>query len=55
MCNIKVFNTCEGHCEQLIMPFVLFNAAAVFCHFVNELFQDFLYQYVLAYLDDILV
>jgi hypothetical protein len=37
------------------MPFGLTNAPAVFQHFMNDLFHDLLDNYVIVYLDDILI
>ncbi|XP_053575173.1 uncharacterized protein LOC128664360, partial [Bombina bombina] len=49
------FNTRFWHYEYLVMPFGLCNAPAVFQHFVNEIFRDFLNIFVIIYLDDILI
>ena len=45
------FNTYLGHFEYLVMPFGLTNVQAL----VNDMLQDFLNNFVVVYLDDILV
>lgn len=49
------WKTTHGHYEYLVMPFGLTNALAVFQSLINEVFQDILNTYVIAYIDDILV
>ena len=49
------FNTHLGHFEYLVMPFGLTNAPAVFQTLVNDLLRDFINDFVVVYLDDILV
>ncbi|KAK3560480.1 hypothetical protein QTP86_009608 [Hemibagrus guttatus] len=49
------FHTTHGHYEYLVMPFGLTNAPAVFQSLINEVFQDILGKWVIAYIDDILV
>ncbi|KAK3573221.1 hypothetical protein QTP86_015130 [Hemibagrus guttatus] len=49
------FHTTHGHYEYLVMPFSLTNAPAVFQSLINEVFQDILGKWVIAYIDDILV
>ncbi|KAK3559100.1 hypothetical protein QTP86_004111 [Hemibagrus guttatus] len=50
-----VFHTTHGHYEYLVMPFGFTNAPAVFQSLINEVFQDILGKWVIAYIDDILV
>lgn len=44
-----------GHYEYLVMPFGLVNSPSVFQAFANDVFRDMLNQYVMVYIDDILV
>uniref|UniRef100_A0A8C5P957 Gypsy retrotransposon integrase-like protein 1 n=1 Tax=Leptobrachium leishanense TaxID=445787 RepID=A0A8C5P957_9ANUR len=49
------FRTRYGHFEYLVMPYGLCNAPASFQYLVNDIFHNILDQYVIVYLDDILV
>ncbi|XP_013926350.1 PREDICTED: RNA-directed DNA polymerase homolog, partial [Thamnophis sirtalis] len=49
------FGTRYRHFEYTIMPFAFTNASAVFQHFMNDIFRDLLDQFVIIYLDDILI
>ena len=44
-----------GAFDWLVMPFGLTNAPATFCTLMNRLFQSYLDQFVVIYLDDIVV
>ncbi len=49
------FRTCYGLFESLVMPFGHTNAPAIFQHFINDVLRPFLYDFVTAHLDDILI
>ncbi len=49
------FITPSGHYEYLVMPYGLVNAPSVFQDFMNEVLRDFLNQFVIVYIDDILI
>ncbi|KAL0168998.1 hypothetical protein M9458_037220, partial [Cirrhinus mrigala] len=49
------FITPIGHYEYRVMPYGLSNSPSIFQNFMNELFQDMLNQFVIIYIDEILI
>ncbi|KAI2657525.1 Transposon Tf2-8 polyprotein [Labeo rohita] len=49
------FVTPTGHYEYLVMPYGLSISPSVFQTFMNEVFREFLHQFVIVYIDDILI
>ena len=49
------FKTSYGHYEYTVMPFGLTNAPATFQALINDILREYLDDFVIAYLDDIMI
>jgi hypothetical protein len=49
------FRTRYGHFEYVVMPFSLTNAFAIFQHMMNDVFHEYLDNFVVCYINGILI
>jgi len=49
------FRTRYGHYEYSVMPFGVTNALGVFMEYMNQILHPYLDQFVVVFIDDILV
>ncbi len=49
------FETPYGHFEYVVMPFGLINALAISQHLMNDVSHEYLDDFVVCYIDDILI
>ena len=50
-----VFWMCYGHFEFTVMPFEMMNAPAAFMDLMHRVFQPYLDQFIVVFVDDILI
>lgn len=50
-----MFRTRYSLYEYLMMPFIVSNALGVFMEYMNLIFHPYLYQFVIVFIDDILI
>ena len=53
--ELTTFRTRYGSFKYKVLPFGLTNGPATFQHFINDIFMDFLDNFLTVYLDDILI
>jgi hypothetical protein len=51
----KTFKYYYGHFEYVVMPFGLINAPFVFQHLINDVFREYLDNFVICYINNILI
>ncbi len=49
------FKICYNHFEYVVMPFGFTNAHVVFQHIMNDVFREYLDDFVVCYIDDIFI
>jgi hypothetical protein len=49
------FRKCYDHFEYVMMPFCFTNAPVVFQHMMNDVFHEYLDDFVVYYIDDIFI
>jgi hypothetical protein len=50
-----MFKTRYDHFEYVVIPFGLTNAHVVFQHMMNDVFREYLDDFVVCYIDDIFI
>jgi hypothetical protein len=50
-----MFKTHYGHFEYVVMPFGFTNAPIVFQHMMNDVFHEYLDDFMVCYIDDIFI
>ncbi|KAF7248218.1 Transposon Ty3-G Gag-Pol polyprotein [Varanus komodoensis] len=53
--HVTAFSTRFGTFEFRVTPFGLLNSGQLFCRLINAIFHDFLDDFLIAYLDDLLI